>query len=48
MGEKNPPSQLLAGFGAIVPKNMPEDFRAMREEFEKDVAEDVVVEEEFY
>ena len=39
-------SQLLAGFGAVSPKNRPENFQAMREEFEKGVAEDVVSEAE--
>lgn len=39
-------SQLLAGFGAVSPKNRPENFQTMREEFEKGVAEDVVSEAE--
>jgi len=39
-----PPSRLLAGFGAVMPKSRPEDFQAMREHFEKSIAEDVVTE----
>jgi len=39
-----PPSHLLAGFGAVMPKSRPEDFQAMREYFEESVAEDVVSE----
>jgi hypothetical protein len=35
---KYPPSQLLAGFGAVTPKNRPEDFQMMREAFETGVA----------
>lgn len=35
---KYPPSQLLAGFGAVTPKNRPEDFQMMREAFETEVA----------
>lgn len=39
---KYPPSQLLAGFGAITPKSRPEDFQMMREAFENEVAKSVV------
>ncbi len=38
-------SKLLAGYGAISPKNKPEDFQKVREEFEKGVAEEVTSEE---
>jgi AbrB family looped-hinge helix DNA binding protein len=34
-------SKLLAGYGAVTPKHRPEDFQAVREEFEKGVAEEV-------
>jgi antitoxin PrlF len=37
-------SKLLAGYGAVTPRKKPEDFRALREEFEKGVAEDVISE----
>jgi AbrB family looped-hinge helix DNA binding protein len=37
-------SKLLVGFGAIRPQQQPEDFRNIREKFEKGVAEDVVSE----
>ena len=37
-------SQLLAGFGAVSPKHRPENFQAMRDEFEEGVANDVISE----
>jgi AbrB family looped-hinge helix DNA binding protein len=37
-------SKLLAGFGAVTPKQRPEDFRSIRQEVEKGVAEEVVSE----
>jgi antitoxin PrlF len=37
-------SKLLEGFGGVAPKKRPEDFRKLREEFEKGVAEEVVSE----
>jgi len=39
-----PSSTLLAGYGAVSPKNRPEDFHAMREAFEQAVAEEVIAE----
>jgi antitoxin PrlF len=33
-------SKLLQGYGAVAPKQKPEDFRKLRENFEKGVAED--------
>lgn len=35
------PSKLLAGFGAVTPKNQPEDIRKQREAFEEMVAREV-------
>jgi hypothetical protein len=35
-------SQLLRGYGAVLPIHKPEDFRALREAFEESVAEEVV------
>jgi hypothetical protein len=37
-------SKLLAGFGSVIPKQRPEDFRSLREEFEKGIAEEVISE----
>lgn len=37
-------SRLLQGYGAVTPRNKPEDFQELREEFEKGVAKDVVSE----
>jgi AbrB family looped-hinge helix DNA binding protein len=37
-------SKLLAGFGAVTPQYQPEDFRSIREEFEKGVAKEVISE----
>jgi len=34
-------SKLLAGYGAVTPRQRPEDFRAIREECEQGVAEEV-------
>jgi AbrB family looped-hinge helix DNA binding protein len=33
-------SRLLTGFGAVQPRQRPEDFKALREEFEQGVAEE--------
>ncbi len=38
-------SKLLAGYGSVTPRNKPEDFQKLREEFEKGVAEEVASEE---
>ena len=38
---KRPTSRLLRGYGAVEPRKKPEDFRRLREEFEKGVAEEV-------
>lgn len=37
-------SKLLKGYGSVTPRNRPEDFKKVREEFEKGVAEEVVSE----
>ncbi len=37
-------SKLLKGFGAVKPRSRPEDFKKVREEFEKGVAEEVISE----
>ncbi len=37
-------SKLLKWFGSVPPRNRPEDFEKIREEFEKGVAEEVVSE----
>jgi AbrB family looped-hinge helix DNA binding protein len=37
-------SKLLTGFGAVTPKNQPEDFHKLRKAFEEGVAEDVATE----
>jgi len=37
-------SKLLQWFGSVTPRNKPEDFEKIREEFEKEVAEDVASE----
>lgn len=36
------PSDLLAGFGAVQPKERPEDFMRMREDMQEWVAEEVL------
>ena len=38
---KRSPRTILAGFGAVAPRKRPEDFQALREEFERGVAADV-------
>ena len=35
-------SKVLRGFGAVTPRKMPEDFRELRDEFEKGVAKEVL------
>ena len=35
------PSKVARWYGSVTPKRRPEDFRALREEFEQGVAEDV-------
>jgi antitoxin PrlF len=37
-------SKLLHWFGSVTPRNKPEDFQKVREEFEKGVAEEVASE----
>lgn len=37
-------SQLLASYGAVPPRQRPEDFRALREEYEQGVADEVLEE----
>jgi antitoxin PrlF len=37
-------SKLLQWFGSVTPRNKPEDFQKVREEFEKGVAEEVASE----
>jgi len=37
-------SKLLAGYGAVPPRERPEDFQKIREEFERGVAEEVIAE----
>ncbi len=37
-------SKLLQGFGAVTPREKPEDFRELRQDFEQGVAEEVVSE----
>ena len=39
-------SQILAGYGAVTPISRPEDFRKLREQFEEDVAANVMAETE--
>ena len=34
-------SKLLQGYGAVIPRNKPEDFQELRDEFEKGVAKDI-------
>lgn len=40
------PSKILAGYGAIQPIERPEDFKKIREEFERAVADEVMSEDE--
>ncbi len=42
---KRATSKLLQGYGAVVPRKQPEDFRSLREKFEKGVAEEVTSED---
>jgi hypothetical protein len=42
---KQAPSRVLAGFGAVIPKQKPENWRKMREDMEATVAEEVVAED---
>jgi 8-oxo-dGTP diphosphatase len=39
------PSSILQGHGSVAPQHKPEDWRAIREEFEKGVAEEVISED---
>jgi hypothetical protein len=39
------PSRILAGFGAVTPKQRPEDWRKIREDMEAAMAEEVVAED---
>jgi len=39
-------SQLLAGFGAVSPREKPEDWRKVRAEMEKTMAEEVAAEDQ--
>ena len=41
---KRASSELLQWFGSVTPRNRPEDFREVREAFEKAVAEEVASE----
>jgi len=38
------PSKVLRWYGAVTPRQRPEDFRSLREEFESGVAEEVSAE----
>lgn len=38
------PSAILAGYGSVAPRNRPEDFAALRREFEQGVAREVMAE----
>ena len=40
------PSTLLKWFGSVTPRNRPEDFKQIREEFELAVAKEVISEVE--
>jgi len=42
---KRASSKLLQWFGSVAPKEKPEDFSAVREAFEKTIAEEVVSED---
>jgi hypothetical protein len=42
---KPPPSQLLAGFGAVTPRQKPEDYRLVREAMEAAMAEEIAAED---
>jgi len=41
---KRASSKLPQGYGSVVPRKKPEDFRSLREEFEKGVAEEATSE----
>ncbi len=41
---KSAESRLLAGYGAVQPRNRPEDWNAIEEEFERQVAADAAAE----
>lgn len=41
---KRAPSKVSRWYGAVIPKERPEDFRAAREEFEQGVAEEAASE----
>jgi hypothetical protein len=43
---KSTPSRLLAGFGAVTPRQRPEDWRKIREDMEAAMAEEVSKEDE--
>ena len=38
------PSAISDGYGSVTPRNRPEDFRRVREEFERGVAAEVIAE----
>lgn len=38
------PSKVLRWYGSVTPRQRPEDFRKLREEFERGVAEEVISE----
>jgi hypothetical protein len=42
---KPSPSRLLAGFGAVTPRQKPEDYRLVREDMEAAMAEEVAAED---
>jgi hypothetical protein len=43
---KSTSSRLLGGYGAVIPKEEPEDWRKVREEMEEAMAEEVKKEDE--
>jgi hypothetical protein len=43
---KSAPSRLLAGFGAVTPRQKPEDWRKVREEMEQAMAMEVSKEDD--
>ncbi|CCF84238.1 hypothetical protein [Nitrolancea hollandica] len=44
MKRKPAGSKIAQGYGAVTPKNRPEDFRELREAFERGVADKMVSE----
>lgn len=42
---KRAPSKVQRWFGAVTPKNRPEDFKVMREEFEEEVGREAAEED---